>query len=111
MVKGTLETVLFLSTTVLKRVRSGGLATLTGPLSSPETRPCSWTVTRLATSAALIARDEAAHGFGGNGAAAQVVVVFVEIVAAGVGGVGLPVVGRPAIAAVAVEGEQRRRDR
>jgi hypothetical protein len=38
-VNGTLEAVLFLSTTCLKRVKSGGLATLTGPFSSPATRP------------------------------------------------------------------------
>src|SRR5208283_433381 len=48
----------------------------------------------------LVARDEAADGFGGRGAAAEVVVVFVEVVAASVGGVGFPVVGGPAIAAV-----------
>ncbi len=44
----------------------------------------------------------------GTRAAAEVVVIFVEVVAAGVGGVGLPVVGGPAVAAIAVEGEHRR---
>jgi len=38
----------FLSTTVLKRVKSGGLVTLTGPFSSADTKPWSCTVTRLA---------------------------------------------------------------
>ncbi len=59
----------------------------------------------------LVARDEAADGFGGRGAAAEVVVVFVEVVAAGVRGVGFPVVGGPAIATRAIEGEMRRRIR
>src|SRR6185312_1722320 len=43
-VNGAAETVLFLSTTVLNRVRSGGLAVLTGPASSPDTSPWSCTV-------------------------------------------------------------------
>src|ERR1700759_803905 len=38
-VNGVDVTELFASTTVLKRVMSGGLATLTGPLSSADTRP------------------------------------------------------------------------
>src|SRR5208337_1770988 len=59
----------------------------------------------------LVAGDEAANGFGGRGAAAEVVVVFVEVVAASVRGVGLPVVGGPAIAARAIESEMRRRIR
>src|SRR5208337_5266964 len=57
----------------------------------------------------LVAGDEAANGFGGRGAAAEVVVVFVEVVAASVRGVGFPVVGGPAIAARAIESEMRRR--
>src|SRR3569833_3202422 len=50
---GAEETVLFLSTTVLKRVRSGGLAMLTGPASSPDTRPCSCTVIIVAIPALM----------------------------------------------------------
>ena len=56
----------------------------------------------------MILRNEAAHGFGSDVAAAQVVVVLVEVIAAGVRSVGFPVVGGPAIAARAVEGEARR---
>ncbi len=47
-VKGTFETVLFLSTTCLNRVRSGGFVTLTGPFSSADTSPWSCSVMRLA---------------------------------------------------------------
>src|SRR5690348_2055691 len=47
------ETVLFLSTTVLNRVRSGGLAVLTGPASSPDTRPWSCTVISVAMPAVM----------------------------------------------------------
>ena len=59
-VNGAAETVLFLSTTVLNRVRSGGLAVLTGPFSSPDTRPWSCTVINVAMppvmSAAIVGR-------------------------------------------------------
>src|SRR5712672_1824581 len=47
-VNGVLETVLFFGTTVLKRVISGGLAVLTGPLSSADTKPCSCIVISVA---------------------------------------------------------------
>ena len=49
----------------------------------------------------LILRDETANRFGRDSAAAEEVVVFVEKVAAGVAGVVFPVVGGPAVAAVA----------
>jgi len=47
-VNGALEFELLASITVLNRVMSGGFAVLTGPFSSPATKPCSWKVTRLA---------------------------------------------------------------
>ncbi len=56
----------------------------------------------------LIARDETADGLGGGGTAAQVVVVLIQVVAAGVGGVGLPVIGGPTIASPASERKVRR---
>src|ERR1051325_5850180 len=52
-VNGAEETVLFLSTTFLNRVRSGGLAVLTGPASSPDTSPCSCTVISVAIPALM----------------------------------------------------------
>ena len=55
----------------------------------------------------LVAGDEAAHRFRGSGAAAEIVVVLVEIIATGVGGVRFPVVRGPTIAAGAIEGEVR----
>src|SRR5439155_16624961 len=57
---------------------------------------------------ALVRRNEAAYRFGWDIAAAQVAVIVVDIVAAGVGGIGLPVVRGPAVASGAIEGEQRR---
>ena len=48
-VKGLPETLFFWKVTVLKRVRSGGEARLTGPFSSPATRPCNCTVNKLAS--------------------------------------------------------------
>ena len=55
----------------------------------------------------LITSDETSHGFRGYCAGAEVVIVFVEIVAASVRGVGLPVVSRPTIASIAIEGQER----
>ncbi len=56
----------------------------------------------------MIGRDETADGLGGGGTAAQVVVVLIQVVAAGVGRIGLPVVGSPAITALTREGQVRR---
>ena len=53
----------------------------------------------------LISRDETPDCFRWYSTAAQIVVVLVEIVASGIRGVGLPIVGGPAIAAVAVKSE------
>jgi hypothetical protein len=55
----------------------------------------------------LISSDETPDCFRWNGATAQIVVVFVEIIASGIRGVGLPIVGGPAIAASAVKSELR----
>src|SRR5580700_11806098 len=55
-----------------------------------------------------ITSDESSHSLGGGGAGAEVVIVVVDVVAAGVRGVGLPIVGRPSVAARAVEGQEWR---
>src|SRR5712664_1136113 len=60
---------------------------------------------------ALVTGDKTPRCFRRDIAGAQVVVVLVEIVASGVGRVGFPVVGGPAVASRAVKGEMRLRGR
>ena len=98
----------FWSTTALKRERSGGLRDANRAGFVGGDQPLQLHGDQAGEIIGLIAGDEAADCFGGNGAAAEVVVIFVEIIAAGVRGVGFPIVGGPAIAAGAVEGELRR---
>src|SRR6266851_7421328 len=53
----------------------------------------------------LVPKDKATYGLGGDIAAAQIVVALIVKVAACIGRVGFPVVGRPTVAPVAVQGE------
>ncbi len=59
---------------------------------------------------ALVSRDKRAHRFRWNagiaGPIAQIVVVFVEVVAASIGPIVDPIVGGPAIASIAIKSEQ-----
>ena len=108
-VNGVAETVLFLSTTVLKRDKIGSLGRADRAALVGGDKSLHLNGHEAGHAVGLILRDEAADGFGGDGAAAEEIVVFVEEVAAGVAGVGFPVVGGPPIAAVTIESGHRRR--